>query len=438
VNHEFTTDQLLFPDGEADWDDEKTAKSQLAHGVSVAEIALERDRWTVVGSRHARRITTRTPIDVAGPAAGHRLLRTATDRGGRTVLGTVNNCSHGVTPWGTYLTCEENFNGYFWLGEDGQHTPATAPGLTDEQRALLDRYGVSGRGFGYLWATTDERFRADLHPHEPNRFGWVVEVDPFEPARRPVKRTALGRLKHESAAVTVGHGGQVVVYSGDDQRFEYLYKFVGSGNWRSARARGRSPLDEGTLHAARFRPVGPGEWVPLVHGRGPLTAANGFRDQGDVLVKARLAADLLGATRMDRPEWVAVHPATAEVYCTLTNNTRRAAGDTDAANPRGPNRWGHIVRWREAGGDNAATRFAWDLFLLAGPGDGADASTIDDSEVTGVVTPPDQRTMFVNLQHPGDSGTPDDPTATSRWPSGGRPRPATAVVRRRDGGVIGA
>lgn len=496
VNHEFTTDQLLFPDGREAWDAEKTAKSQAAHGVAVAEIALEAGRWRVVDSRFARRVTVNTPMAIAGPAAGHRLLRTDADATGTRSLGTVNNCSHGVTPWGTYITCEENFNGYFWLGDDGQHTPETAPGLSDEQRALFARYGVSRRGFNYLWASTDERFRADVHPNEPNRFGWVTEIDPKAPGAAPVKRTALGRFKHESATVTVGSGNRVVVYSGDDQRFEYLYKFVGSGSWRSLLARGRSPLDEGTLYVARFDADGTGAWLPLVWGQGPLTPANGFADQGEVLVKTRFAADLLGATRMDRPEWVAVRPHSGEAYCTLTNNTRREADDTDAANPRGPNPWGHIIRWREAGRDHAATRFAWDLYLLAGPGDGAEGSTIDtdaafgspdglwfdpdgrlwiqtdgrqpvdsndqmlasdprsaevrrfltgpvDCEVTGVITTPDQTSMFCNIQHPGDSGTPADPTATSAWPSSQfgsgdvRPRPATVVIRRDDGGVIG-
>ncbi|CAN5862009.1 PhoX family phosphatase [soil metagenome] len=488
VNHEYTTDQLLFPDGTDDWDAEKTAKSQNAHGVSVAEIALGPTGWRTVRSRYARRVTTRTPIAIAGPAAGDQLLRTDFDGSGRTVLGTVNNCSHGVTPWGTYLTCEENFNGYFWLGDEGQYTPETAPGLTAEQRELLDRYGVTNQGFGYLWATTDERFRADLHPGEPNRFGWVTEIDPFSPGAKPVKRTAMGRFKHESATVTEGKGRKVVVYSGDDQRFEYIYKFVSAANWRSMRARGISPLDEGTLYVARFNPDGSGDWLPLVHGEGPLTAANGFADQGEVLAKTRLAADLLGPTAMDRPEWVAVQPRSGEVYCTLTNNTDRT--EADKPNPRAPNPWGHIIRWREAGGDNAATSFEWDIFLLAGPGDGVDGSTIDsedafgspdglwfdddgrlwiqtdgsqpiasndqmlaanpgneemkrfltgvpDCEVTGVVTTPDQRAMFVNIQHPGDSGTPDDPTATSSWPFGGRPRPATVAVFKDDGEIIG-
>jgi hypothetical protein len=281
---------------------------------------------------------------------------------------------------------------------------------------------------------------------------------------------------------------------GDDQASEYIYKFVSSGSWRSLVARRRSPLDEGTLYAARFDDDGSGEWLPLVHGRGPLTAANGFADQGDVLVKTRQAASALGATPMDRPEWTAVDPKRGTVYCTLTNNTS-ASKVENAANPRTPNRWGHIVRWDEARGDHASTRFHWDLFVIAGPGrdsatpDGSDVLAEDafgspdglwidpdsrvwiqtdggqpdgahdqmlaahptvtdaqgtpeirrfltgvpNAEVTGVTVTPDQRTMFVNIQHPGDGGG-------STWPNGEGftvPRSATVIVTKDDGGVIG-
>jgi len=351
------------------------------------------------------------------------------------------------------------------------------------------RYGVGGRGFGYLWATTDERFRADLNPNEPNRFGWMVEIDPYDPNSTAMKRTAMGRFKHEGAAFATSRRGQAVVYMGDDQRFDYIYKYVSTNSWRRELAAGRSPLDDGTLYVARFDADGTGAWLPLVQGTGPLTAENGFADQGDVLIKARMAADLLGATPMDRPEWTTVDPFTNDVYCALTNNTRRE--ESNAANPRSPNPWGHIIRWKDGSRD---TNFTWDIFMLAGPGDGADGSTIDsedlfgspdglwiddsgrmwiqtdgrqpddtnnqmlvcdpstkelkrilvgpvDCEVTGVTTTPDGRTMFVNIQHPGDGGPTEDPTATSTWPDGpgvaGRPRPATVVIQRTDGGVVG-
>ncbi len=451
-------------------------KSQAAHGVSVVEV--QRDSfgdWEVVRSGLNRRITANTPMSFSGPASGHRLVRTSADPAGVRPLGTINNCANGSTPWGTYLTCEENFNGYFRV-DPGSYTA--------EQQSLHSRYGVGGDNKN--WATHDDRFVVTADdPNEPNRFGWVVEIDPFDPDATPVKHTALGRTKHESAHVHVGKGGRVVVYTGDDQVNEYMYKFVSTGNWKSLRVRGRNPLEEGVLYVARFDDDGTGHWLPLVYGQGPLTAGNGFTDQGDVLVKARLAAGALGATRMDRPEWATVDPNTGMVYLTLTNNTS-AAKQENAANPRTPNRSGHIVRWEEDGGDHTSTSFRWDLFLIAGSGrSSGDGSTISDedafgspdgiwadgdgrvwiqtdgtqplgandqmlaanpyvtdasgapevrrfltgvvgSEVTGIITTPDQRTMFINIQHPGESGG-------STWPQTDgieTPRSATVVITR--------
>jgi len=489
VNHEFTEESYLHtgtsttPPKE-EWTAQMVAKSQAAHGVSVIEVEeVAHGEWSVVRSDLNRRITANTPMSLTGPAAGHRLVRTAADPQGLMSLGTINNCSHGVTPWNTYLTCEENFNGYFRV-DAGAYTP--------EQQALTSRYGVGGDRNN--WARHDDRFVVTADdPNEPNRLGWVVEIDPFDPTSRPVKRTALGRVKHESAYVQTAKGGRVVVYTGDDQVNEHVYKFVSSTNWQAARARGRSPLDDGVLYVARFDDDGSGVWLPLVHGSNGLTAENGFADQGDVLVKTRLAASTVGATRMDRPEWVSVDPNTGMVYVTLTNNTS-SAKVLSAANPRKPNPWGHIVRWNESGGDHTATTFEWDLFLLAGQGrSSGDGSTIADDdgfgspdgiwsdpdgrvwiqtdgtqplgandqmlaanpyltdeagapelrrfltgvpgcEVTGVVTTPDQRTMFVNIQHPGEAGAP------SEWPHIDgltTPRSATVVITKDDGGVIG-
>ncbi|MDP1818333.1 MAG: PhoX family phosphatase [Acidimicrobiales bacterium] len=458
-------------------------KSQNAHGVAVVEVRRAAGgEWEVVRGGYNRRITAYTPMTMSGPAAGHRLLRTSADPEGRSPLGTFNNCAHGYTPWGTYLTCEENFNGYFRVD----------PGAYDaEHQALNAEYGVGGDRNS--WSTHDPRFVVTPgDPNEPNRFGWVVEIDPFDPTSTPVKRTALGRTKHEGAFVQTSRGGRVVVYLGDDQVNEYVYKFVSSGNAPSMRARGISPLDEGTLYVARFDEDGTGIWLPLVHGQGPLQAANGFADQGDVLVKTRLAANAVKATPMDRPEWTAVDPVTGLVYLTLTNNTD--GGKTvNAANPRKPNPWGHIVRWEEAGGDHTATSFTWDLFVLAGPGAGVDGSSVDaedafgspdglwadpdgrvwiqtdgrqpsgannqmlaadpgsrhaagrpelrrfltgviGSECTGVVTTPDQRTMFTNIQHPGENGG-------STWPPQDgltTPRSATVIVTKDDGGAVGS
>jgi secreted PhoX family phosphatase len=264
-------------------------------------------------------------------------------------IGTLNNCAHGVTPWNTYLTCEENWNGYF-----GTADPAWS------RTPLETRYGVTAAGFGYNWHVAEPRFDLAQNRNELNHFGWVVEFDPFDPTSQPVKRTALGRIKHEGAVCTESRG-RVVVYSGDDENGDYVYKFVGDRPWRQARAKGLSPLDHGTLYVARFHEDGRGEWLPLVHGRGPLTSANGWLDQADVLIRTRMAADAVGATRLHRPEWASVHPTTGEVFLTLTNGTGNAAAVNSG---RDPNPYGHIIRWREAANDD--TSFEWDIFLLAG------------------------------------------------------------------------
>jgi hypothetical protein len=498
VNHEYTDDGLLHSDGMATWTAEKVRKSQNAHGVSVIEVEERNGEWAVVRpSRYARRITANTPMAFSGPAAGSSWLQTAADPAGKQVLGTLNNCSGGKTPWGTYLTCEENFNGYFGNG-----------GAT----AAQSRYGLRTDGFGYRWHEHDPRFDALAEPNEPNRFGWVVEIDPFEPQSVPVKRTALGRFKHESATVTLARDGRVVVYSGDDERFEYIYKFVSAGRYDARdRAANRNLLDSGTLYVARFNGDGSGEWIELVQGRNGLTAEAGFPDQATVCVLTRQAGDRVGATKMDRPEWIAVHPGNGDVYCTLTNNSERGKprqAGTDPANPRDANIYGHIIRWREAGNDAAATRFKWDIFVLAGDRRSADAAKRgnvngDDfgcpdgiafdargtlwietdasttvmqtpewanlgnnqmlaanvttgeirrfltgprnCEITGIAFAPDGRTMFVNIQHPGEApserGDPGNPRQFSNWPDfspDGRPRSATLAIRREDGGPIGS
>ncbi len=503
INHEYTDDGLLHRDGMHDWSADKVAKSKAAHGVSVIEVRRDKEGWQVVRpSRLARRISADTPCRVAGPARNHPALVTAGDRRGEVVLGTVNNCAMGVTPWGTYLTCEENFNGYF----RGPPTPS----------ADQKRYGLTEKGFGFRWHEHDERFDATRHPNEVNRFGWVVEIDPWDPQKPPVKRTALGRFKHEGATCTLAGDGRVVVYMGDDERFEYVYKFVSRDRYRPGHPDNASLLDTGTLYVARFDDDGKGRWLPLRHGEnypnGALTAANGFASQGDVTIRCRQAADLAGATKMDRPEWIAVHP---ESDVTLTNNGKRGTREVpglNAANPRPENHFGHIVRWRENGHDAAATAFEWDIFALAGDpqnpnankqgnirGDAygspdglwfdpdgrlwiqTDISTsvlnqgdfanlgnnqmlVADvksgetrrfltgprgCELTGITATPDGRTLFVNIQHPGETASersdPARPTAVSAWPAnqfpqavGGRPRSATIAITRPDGKPVAA
>ncbi len=498
INHEYTDDGLLHPDGLAAWSAEKVRKSQAAHGVSVIEVRRAADgRMTVVRpSRYARRITASTPVELRGPAAGHALLRTAADPTGTRVLGILNQCASGITPWGSYLTSEENFAFYF-------NGPA-APDAHQRRWGLRPEHGAYTR-----WHEHDERFDCVRHPNEPNRFGWVVEIDPFDPTMTPVKRTAMGRAAREGATVAVTREGRAVVYSGEDARFEYVYKFVSRDAIRPGGYRANTTLlDHGTLYVARFDADGRGRWLPLVHGHGPLTAANGFADQGEVLIKARQASDALGATRMDRPEWITVD-AERWVYCALTNNTRRGEPGqpgVDAANPRARNTMGHIIRWREDG-DHDAHTFAWQHFVLAGDPANAradargnvqgDAFACPDGlwidgrgvlwiqtdmspeamgrgelarlgnnmmlacdprtgetrrflvgppgcEITGATGTPDGRTMFVNIQHPGEAGDrsdPADPRRHSNWPDhrpDGRPRSATVVIRRRDGGVVGS
>jgi secreted PhoX family phosphatase len=558
MNHEYINPEYFYAITAAtsptDWltpfSLEMARKAQAAHGVSVVHVRRAADgSWThVKESPYNRRIHGNTPMTLQGPAAGHALMRTAADPGGTEVLGTLNNCANGRTPWGTYLTCEENWNGYFGAPTSGA---SIGPDFQDQKADIIggqSRYGITTAGFGYRWHLVDPRFDADVNPNEPHRFGWVVEIDPFAPASKPVKRTALGRIKHENAELVVAANGKVVVYMGDDERNEYVYKFISSGSFDQANPTSpanRRLLESGTLYVARFDAgssagdnMGSGVWIPLLHGQAGLTAENGFASQADVLVKTRQAADRVGATMMDRPEWIAANPKKAgEVFMTLTNNNRRggtpassnkadgttSAGSarppTDEANPRSNNVWGHIVRWNEAAGDATALTFSWDLFVLAGQPsvtdsrkpsanisadnlfnspdglafdsfgrlwiqtDGSFANSGDFAnmgnnqmlvadpttreirrflvgpsgcEVTGVTWTPDRRTMFVNIQHPGEIGSHPNrpkkadgstfgdndiarnPTAFSQWPTAGaRPRSATVVVRRSDGGVVG-
>lgn len=548
---------------------EEVLREFYVHGVSVIEVQRSPDgAWSSrQNSPFNRRVHTLTDAVLTGPAAGALQMVTKYSPDGTRTRGTVNNCAAGYTPWNTYVTCEENFAGYF------RRIAATDnPRRSPKEVVALARYGVAGTG-RELWATVTPdspdslfgRWNAEATADTPfddyrnaaNTYGWVVEIDPFDPHSLPRKRTALGRFAHEGAQLArVQRGKPLVWYSGDDSRNEYIYKYVSDAKWDPADAArglaaGDKYLDKGRLYVAKFNADGSGEWLELRHGAPALAGGKyAFADQADVLINARLAADALGATKMDRPEWGAVDPVTGAVYMTLTNNNAalRPLEATDAANPRhyndartdgtaqrgNPN--GHIVRWLEAGNEPAATKFAWDIFLF-GARAGSDPANVNISgltadndfsspdglwfsrstgvcwiqtddgaltdvsncmmlaalpgqvgdggarrnftvtntdakgavrqvetrvgarlgdsklkrflvgprqcEITGITETPDGKTLFVNIQHPGEDVKPSDignPSAyPSHWPDGGasRPRSATIAITRNDGGVIG-
>lgn len=402
VNHEYTSEELMFPGLGGPQDDEGVDFAAMtpelvnieimAHGGSVVEIRRGEDgRWQVVrDSPLNRRITGETEMELTGPAAGHEWLKTSADDTGTRVRGMLNNCAGGVTPWGTWLSGEENFHGYFGAAVDETGLPEVGPSesyddpqaqekaMAERTAALLaareevvtrmpnaaaaPRYGVPG-GW-YAWNRVHDRFDVGKEPNEPNRFGYVVEIDPTDPESMPKKRTALGRMKHEGAETIVNADGRVVVYMGDDERFDYVYKFVTAGAFDPEnREANLDLLDEGTLYVARYDEDGTGVWIPLVHGEGELTTDNGWADQAQILINTRLAADAVGATPMDRPEDVQAGRE-GEVYVMLTNNTRRE--EANAANPRPDNAFGHIVSMRAPGGDHAATDFTWDILVQCG------------------------------------------------------------------------
>ena len=500
MNHEYLDLDVIHTDGSHDhspetYNADKVAKEQNAHGVSLIEVKQVDGQWQIVRpSTYARRLTANTEMAVSGPAAGHELMKTHADPEGKKVLGTFNNCANGKTPWGTYLACEENFHYYFVYDPKQPRDADTA--------RRWQRYKL---GFSYYgWQQFDPRFDLDKEPNEANRFGWVVEFDPYDPQSAPVKRTALGRFAHENVAHKIGKDGRLAFYSGDDSKFEYIYKFITRDAWDgSLGAQHGRLLDDGILYAARFEEDGSARWLPLVFGENGLTAENGFIDQADVLIHARAAADLVGATKMDRPEWITVHPDTDDVFVSLTNNSDRG-GDgkpgKDAANPRNQNLFGHIIKFSEA--DATAIEFSWQVFVLGGEGEGEqfanpDGLYVDDRgvlwiqtdvsssvmndgpfkkfgnnqmlaadpttgeirrfltgpvgcEVTGVIMTPDMKTMWVNIQHPGEmlnllesqglNKSPQNPNAASNWPdhqTNGRPRSATVLITKEDGGVIG-
>lgn len=496
VNHEYVSSLLMQPDIAATYPDSMTLERCLtemaAHGGSVVELIKKEDGWTFVSdSPYNRRITAHTtPMEITGPAAGSDRMKTTEDPDGRLAAGTMNNCAGGTTPWGTWLMAEENFNGNF-LGElPEDHAEA-------ENHA---RYGVPG-GW-YQWGRHVDRYNVGKEPNEPNRFGWVVEVDPMDPTSTPKKRTALGRFKHEGAESVVAPNGRVVLYMGDDQRFDYVYKFVTKNACDpDDRSKNSDLLDEGTLYVARFDEDGYVEWMPLIFGEGLLTPENGFNSQADVLISTRLAADLLGATPMDRPEDVEPDARNGKVWVMLTNNSRRTEDEIDAANPRANNRFGHIIEITEPDGDFTATQSRWEILVRCGDPsvaevgatwnsltsdqgwlgspdncavdpsgrlwvatDGNEATGASDgiwamettgerratgkaffrapigAEVCGPRFTDDGETLFVAVQHPGDGNGATFESPTTRWPDfdeGLPPRPTVLAIRKIDGGPIG-
>ena len=575
INHEVCEDLgFVHPNGPTNYGAESTEarpaieidKEVAAHGVTIVEVVKQGSTYEINrDSRFNHRVTAATRCQISGPARRSPMLATAFSPSGEQTRGTLNNCANGYTPWGTYLTCEENWAGYFNRREDDAVRTA-------KEVASFKRYGIGNETSGrYNWSRADrdsdlyKRWDVSKTASRPNQdyrnvantFGWVVEIDPFNPSAMPQKRTAIGRFAHEGCWPAPAVAGQpLVFYSGDDARNEYAYKFVSAANWdpRDASrgmAAGNKYLDAGTLYAAKFNDDGTGEWLPLTLDNPAIAnyADYDFADQADVLINARIAADAAGATKMDRPEWGGVNPVNGDVYLTLTNNVSSSSGrgvktPLNAANPRyyadakgesvsKGNVNGHVIRWREAEGNHAATTFSWDVYLfgakasaeadvnLSGLTDENDFSSPDglwfseavpgllwlqtddgyytdvtncmmlaalpgsvgdgeakmvtnkavpingdtdqqvktymgqatspavlsrflvgprDCEITGITESPDGKVLFVNIQHPGEnSGSATDPTQfTSHWPDGGsaRPRSATVVITRNDGGRI--
>lgn len=453
-----------------------------AVGVSIIEIQETEAGWQLVkDSPFNRRITAQTPMEITGPARGHALMQTKQNPRGVEALGTWANCGSGKTPWGTYLTCEENFNGFY-------ATEATDFEINDD----LKRYGLAHQGYGYGWHEVDARFDLAQTPNEPNRSGYVVEIDPSKPDSKPKKRTALGRFKHENAEMVIAKNGQLVVYMGDDERGEFLYRYVSNNGYRAG-ADIDDLMENGTLYVAKFAEDGSGVWLPLT----PKTTGMSL---AEICIHTRQAGSAVGATTMDRPEWVAANPNKAEVYCSLTNNKIRGlepnkGGDEQSVggpNPRAANKYGQVLRWIPEGGDHAADKFAWNLFVLAGnpqvhaSGLEAGSANVDVSnmfnspdgvhfdsqgklwiqtdgktsnqgefagmgnnqmlladphsgeikrfmvapkgaEVSGFTFSNDGKTLFVGIQHPGEWGI------ESTFPYGDVPRSTVIAIRHKGG-----
>lgn len=495
VNHEYVNPEIMFPVGDPkELTNDQVAVCLEAVGFGVVEIKKDGQKWhTVVDGALNKRYTATSRMTISGPAAGSERMRTSIHQDGRTCTGTLANCSAGKTPWGTILSGEENFQDYF----------ANASTLTDPvAKKGAKRYGIREQESEYAWERHVDRFDCAKEPNEANHFGWIVEFDPYDPEWVPAKRTALGRFRHEAATTYLTPDGRVVMYSGDDARFEYVYKFVCAKQYNPVdRTANRGLMDEGTLYVAKFNEDGTGEWLPLVFGHGPITEANGFKSQADVVIDCRLAADLLGATKMDRPEDIEVNPVNKKLYLVCTNNTDRGKPDKagpDKINPRAENKHGHIVELTETLNNHAGTTFEWDLFLVCGnpadketyyagypkesvspiscpdniafdragnlwiatdgqekalkfrdgffavPTEGPDRGKLKQflagvigCEVCGPEFTPDGRTAFLAIQHPGEGSTFAKPSTS--WPDrNGPPRPSVIAVQADNGDIIGS
>lgn len=477
VNHEYPVGDMMFPEGTLAA--QRAAVEMAAVGHSIVEITRKDKSWHKVnGSQYNRRLTATTRTEASGYAAGSDRMKTTADPSGTKIIGTFQNCSGGVTPWNNVLTCEENIDAVF---------SGKLPDSNREQ-ANHTRMGIARNDDYAHWAALDERFNISIHPNEPNRFGWVVEVNPFDPLSVPIKRTSLGRFKHEGARVVVNKDGRLVIYMGDDESGEHIYRYVSATPYNSKDSSSRNDvLDNGTLYAAKFEASGKLHWLPLIHGEGKLNKAHGFDNQADIMIEARRAASIVGATPMDRPEGIAISPITNSVYVSLTKNLFPKM--PNPANPRPVNKNGHIIEFTPPDADHAANEFSWEMFYIPEASEGLPSgnrlsnpdnlafspsgdlwvgtdgmkNSINqpdglfklstrgsggriahrilaapvDAEVTGPCFSSDGKTLFVSIQHPGESSSFASPA--SRWPDFDPAlpcRPSVIAIRRKDGNIL--